>query len=876
MPWSFDDFDLSKWKLTLPVDEDYFDDDGGDGNFLDDSAYEVKGTALEGFESEYFYFDPVEGGLVFRTPVEGAKTSSNTRYARTELREMDGLDRAAWTLDEGGTMSATLKVTEMAAEYDGDPSRIVIGQIHGQTDELVRLYYNSDGEFYFANEMTGSDQQERLFYFENELGERPNASLGETFSYLISVHEGQLTVALHVDGQTYWPVATDGLDPTEIISAWADDAFYFKAGVYQGVNTTAGHDSEGEGISSAVFYDLDMSHEPDAGRDAWTGEADFVVSPDPNIQPTPDLTVSPETVHAGGGDGDDILVGTDAGEVIKGRVGDDIIQGGGGEDELWGNDGNDVLDGRTGRDWLKGGNGADIFVISDLDSVDIIADFSTSNGDKIDLRAPLQGSAGLTSTNALTDGFVRISQNGTVAELSIRNADGEMKLVAYVQGAAAGEIALTDLIVTNDLTEPQVLPTTTSETEDQISPDDGAVSEPLLAETTTPPTSTDTSKQVSGDSSNETIHGADGDDELRGNDGDDSIYGYAGNDLLKGGNGADTLYGGAGSDELWGNDGDDILDGGAGKDWIKGGAGADVYVISSSDAVDTIADFSQSNGDRLDLQQLLGDFESLSQRELFSTGIVQLVQNGSATDVFVGVLDVADRHVATLLDTAATELTFADFLLTGDPVDDPTVPVMSSLAQTVSTVDQSLDQDQTLAGATDAPLNLKGSAAADKLTGSSLNDELRGEDGDDAIFGYDGDDLLKGGNDNDYLSGGDGMDELWGNSGDDTLIGGAGADWLKGGSGADVFVFNSLVGVDTVADFSHSNGDLLDVSDLLAGGQSTDGGLLGAEAVFFVQNGDHTELLIDLDGENSGHDPVHIATLLYESASAMGGGDLIF
>jgi uncharacterized protein YegL len=74
--------------------------------------------------------------------------------------------------------------------------------------------------------------------------------------------------------------------------------------------------------------------------------------------------------------------------------------------------------------------------------------------------------------------------------------------------------------------------------------------------------------------------------------------------------------------------------------------------------------------------------------------------------------------------------------------------------------------------------------------------------------------VAKGGND--FLNGGDGNDIIYGQSGNDTLRGGAGNDILFGGAGKDTFVWKSGdVGTDTIKDFSHAEGDKLDLSDLL-------------------------------------------------------------
>ncbi|MDL2182669.1 LapA family giant adhesin [Pseudomonas sp. ChxA] len=89
------------------------------------------------------------------------------------------------------------------------------------------------------------------------------------------------------------------------------------------------------------------------------------------------------------------------------------------------------------------------------------------------------------------------------------------------------------------------------------------------------------------------------------------------------------------------------------------------------------------------------------------------------------------------------------------------------------------------------------------------NDTLLGGAGDDILFGQGGDDLLDGGKGNDILLGG---------TGNDTLIGGPGNDILIGGSGADTFVWKAGdFGNDVIKDFKASEGDRIDLKDLLKG-----------------------------------------------------------
>ncbi|NGM21574.1 bifunctional metallophosphatase/5'-nucleotidase [Roseomonas stagni] len=116
------------------------------------------------------------------------------------------------------------------------------------------------------------------------------------------------------------------------------------------------------------------------------------------------------------------------------------------------------------------------------------------------------------------------------------------------------------------------------------------------------------------------LHGQAGTDSIRGGDGNDSAYGGADADTLDGGNdadlllgegGADLLLGGAGTDRLHGGSGNDTLVGGAGADAMVGDAGADVFrFLAYADSVtetDRIFDFSQAQGDRIDLSFIDAD-----------------------------------------------------------------------------------------------------------------------------------------------------------------------------------------------------------------------------------------------------------------------------
>ncbi|AOE86888.1 retention module-containing protein [Pseudomonas sp. TCU-HL1] len=100
-----------------------------------------------------------------------------------------------------------------------------------------------------------------------------------------------------------------------------------------------------------------------------------------------------------------------------------------------------------------------------------------------------------------------------------------------------------------------------------------------------------------------TLQGTTGNDSLMGSSQADTLQGGTGDDLLNGGQGNDTLYGGDGKDLLIGGKGNDILWGQGGADsfaWKSGDAG-----VAGSPAQDVVKDFKLSEGDKIDLSDLL-------------------------------------------------------------------------------------------------------------------------------------------------------------------------------------------------------------------------------------------------------------------------------
>jgi len=147
----------------------------------------------------------------------------------------------------------------------------------------------------------------------------------------------------------------------------------------------------------------------DGGNDTLYGEADVDVMRG---------GAGNDTLY--GGDANDSLYGDDTAGTIAG-AGNDILYGGAGADTIRGGDGNDTIYGQTGGDVMYGNAGADTFVFDNaVDAMDQILDFSTAQGDVIDISALTSFNSSL--GHAIAD-FVNIYTSGVDQRIRI-DADG--------------------------------------------------------------------------------------------------------------------------------------------------------------------------------------------------------------------------------------------------------------------------------------------------------------------------------------------------------------------------------------------------------------------------------------------------------------------
>ena len=285
-------------------------------------------------------------------------------------------------------------------------------------------------------------------------GLAPGQTDTDSFTYTITDGNGGIataTVTMAIDGVNDAPVAQD--------DAFSVDEDASIAGNLLDDNGN-GMDSDPEDddlsvalLSGPAFGVLDLQDDgsfsfnaDDAAFDISPNAVEVVtftyqLSDDGGLTDTGTVTLNVQILDDGeiveGGNGKDILVGTDGGEdqifggngkdQLYGLDGADEIFGGNGEDELFGGDsiddlfggnGDDLLDGGAGPDVLTGGRGADIFLLAAGDGPDEITDFELSN-DQIAL------SDGLTPGDLTlsTDGIDTMILAGTEVLAIVRGVD---------------------------------------------------------------------------------------------------------------------------------------------------------------------------------------------------------------------------------------------------------------------------------------------------------------------------------------------------------------------------------------------------------------------------------------------------------------------
>lgn len=213
-------FDLSKWKLQLPI---------GNG-----SPQEIPGSDLEGCKGytnkDYFYTSGSDGTLVMKVPgspsTSKCVTTPNSSHCRTELRENSP---SSWSpFDPVNRLFGDLVV----AKNDGE---VCVGQIHIDDSishkPVAELYINANGDLNMGVQQCTTCTQKRF-----PVGQVPK---GQRFTYEIRYESNKLSVS--VNGKAAKELTTFKLNGPKS---------YFKAGNY----------NQGDGPTEVHFYAIRVTH----------------------------------------------------------------------------------------------------------------------------------------------------------------------------------------------------------------------------------------------------------------------------------------------------------------------------------------------------------------------------------------------------------------------------------------------------------------------------------------------------------------------------------------------------------------------------------------------------------------------------------------
>lgn len=228
---------LTNWKLTTPI--------GPSGDPM-----EVEQPELATYSHpKWFTTVGSTSGVVFRCPVTGT-TTENSSYPRTELREMKngGRDKANWGNRSGiHTLAETLAVTK----FPPKKPRIVVGQIHDATDDVVMIR---------ATKVSSSTMKIEAMWSKGPgLGSvdvllDAAAPIGKKFSYRIIATKSGVVVNYLKFGTSVWKQSKN---PKAILRT---GGMYFKAGTYLQTNEDIEPDDT---VGTVIVYALKVTHTAD-------------------------------------------------------------------------------------------------------------------------------------------------------------------------------------------------------------------------------------------------------------------------------------------------------------------------------------------------------------------------------------------------------------------------------------------------------------------------------------------------------------------------------------------------------------------------------------------------------------------------------------
>jgi hypothetical protein len=207
--------DTNEWYLTLPT--------GKEG-----SPDTVEGSELANYHSKFFELTQARDGIVFTANAGGA-TTSGSHYPRSELREMNGEEKASW---DGRKGTHVMELDQAITKTPDAKPDVIAGQIHGTSDDLMQIH------------LSGKELTVKYADGKKKVSLDDDYQLGTRFKVKIESSGGHVKVWYNGQEKADLPISTS--------------TSYFKAGAYVNSNTSKGEKSSAEG--QVVIYNVDVKH----------------------------------------------------------------------------------------------------------------------------------------------------------------------------------------------------------------------------------------------------------------------------------------------------------------------------------------------------------------------------------------------------------------------------------------------------------------------------------------------------------------------------------------------------------------------------------------------------------------------------------------
>jgi hypothetical protein len=210
-----DVINLGYWYLTLPT--------GQQG-----SPDTIENPTLEKFTNDFFKLNPTRDGVVFSAHGDGV-TTKNSHYPRSELREMNGGEKASWSNTSG---SHTLDVCEAITKVPSAKPEVVAAQIHDGADDVLQI------------RLEGKNLMVQYNDGKSEAIIDPNYVLGTPYNVRIIAANSKVDVLYNGQKKAELPLSGSG--------------WYWKVGAYVQSNSTKG-DGAGS-VGEVTVYSLNCVH----------------------------------------------------------------------------------------------------------------------------------------------------------------------------------------------------------------------------------------------------------------------------------------------------------------------------------------------------------------------------------------------------------------------------------------------------------------------------------------------------------------------------------------------------------------------------------------------------------------------------------------